>query len=76
MQTPSSLRLNTITLPRATKLSVGPDQLIVGGDRVVALGDFHATTEAGDRIESPFAHVYDLHDGRINRFMNYTDIAL
>ncbi|MFC4437856.1 MULTISPECIES: nuclear transport factor 2 family protein [Natrialbaceae] len=55
---------------------VEPDQFIDGGDTVVALGMFRATTEADEQIESPFAHVYEHHDGRITRFVNYTDTAL
>ncbi|WP_458185192.1 nuclear transport factor 2 family protein [Haladaptatus sp. NG-WS-4] len=55
---------------------VEPDRFIDGGDTVVALGTFSATNEAGELIESPFAHVNDLHEGHITRFANYTDTAL
>ncbi|WP_306058946.1 nuclear transport factor 2 family protein [Natronococcus wangiae] len=55
---------------------VEPDRFVDGGDTVVALGTFRATTEAGEQIESPFAHVFDLSDGRIARFANHTDTAL
>ncbi|WP_435151476.1 nuclear transport factor 2 family protein [Haladaptatus sp. DFWS20] len=55
---------------------VEPDRFIDGGDTVVTVGTFHATNEAGDTMESPFAHVNDLRDGRVIRFENYTDTAL
>ncbi len=55
---------------------VVPDRFVDGGDTVVVLGMFHATTESGERVDSPFAHVYELQDGRITRFANYTDTAL
>ncbi len=55
---------------------VEPDRFVDGGDTVVALGAFRATTNAGEKIESPFAHVCDLLDGHITRFENYTDTAL
>ena len=55
---------------------VEPTRFIDGGDTVVALGSFHATTKAGEQIDSPFAHVYDLDNGRITRMLNYTDTAL
>lgn len=56
--------------------SVEPDRFIDGGELIVTLGTFRTTTEAGKQIESPFAHVYEMHDGRITRFVNYTDTAL
>ncbi|WP_222914749.1 nuclear transport factor 2 family protein [Natrinema sp. SYSU A 869] len=55
---------------------VEPNQFIDGDDTVVALGMFRVTTEADEQIESPFAHVYELRDSQITRFVNYTDTAL
>lgn len=55
---------------------VEPNRFIDGGDTVVTLGTFRATNEAGEVVESPFAHVNDLRDGRITHFENYTDTAL
>jgi ketosteroid isomerase-like protein len=55
---------------------VEPEQFIDGGDTVVVLGRFHATTKEGERIESPFAHVNELDHSKIVRFTNYTDTAL
>ncbi|WP_435362140.1 nuclear transport factor 2 family protein [Haloarchaeobius sp. DFWS5] len=54
---------------------VEPERFIDGGDTVVVLGVFHATTQ-GTEIESPFAHVLELKDGKVTRFENYTDTAL
>lgn len=55
---------------------VEPERFIDGGDTVVALGMFRATTHEGELIESPFAHVNELNNGEIVRFTNYTDTAL
>ncbi len=52
------------------------ERVIDGDEMVVALGTFYATPEMGERIESPFAHVCELEDGRITRFADYTDTAL
>ena len=57
-------------------LQVEPERFIDGGDTVVVEGTFHCTTHAGERIESPFAHVTKLRDGAITGFVNYTDTAL
>ncbi len=55
---------------------VEPERFVDSGDTVVVEGTFHCTTQAGERIESPFAHVTELHDGHITEFVNYTDTAL
>lgn len=56
--------------------TVEPDRFIDAEDTVVALGAFGATTPEGERIDSPFAHVWELADGEVVRFTNYTDTAL
>lgn len=56
--------------------SVDPERFVDGGNTVVAIGAFHATTRENERIESPFAHVWELEDGEVVRFTNYTDTAL
>ncbi|EFW90350.1 hypothetical protein ZOD2009_19873 [Haladaptatus paucihalophilus DX253] len=75
---PDAVRENVFVpaMERFESFRVEPDRFIDGGDTVVAVGTFHATTEDGERIESPFAHVNELHDGHITRFVNYTDTAL
>ena len=46
------------------------------GDTVVALGEYQGTHKAtGKSTTAAFAHVYDLRDGRIVRFRQYTDTA-
>ncbi|WP_435349003.1 nuclear transport factor 2 family protein [Haloarchaeobius sp. HRN-SO-5] len=56
--------------------TVEPERYIDGGDTVVALGTFHATTKAKEQIESPFVHIVEIHDGHITKFENHTDTAL
>lgn len=56
--------------------TVEPDRFIDGGNTVVVLGVFRATTQDGERIESPFAHIWELADSEVIRFTNYTDTAL
>lgn len=53
-----------------------PERFVADGDTVVTLGRFEATTPEGERIVSPFAHVWELRDGRVRRLVNYTDTAL
>jgi len=52
-------------------------QWIESGDTVIALGEYrgrHLST--GKQAIAAFAHVYDLRDGRIIRFRQYTDTAM
>jgi len=64
------------SMAKYESFSVEPERYVDCGDTVVALGTFHATTEAGESIESPFAHLNEVHDGHVTRFVNYTDTAL
>ncbi|MCO8244161.1 MULTISPECIES: nuclear transport factor 2 family protein [unclassified Haladaptatus] len=75
---PDTIRTNVFEPARDDfeAFDVEPDRFVDAGDTVVALGAFHATTNAGERFESPFAHVHELQDGNITRFENYTDTAL
>ncbi len=44
------------------------------GDTVIVLGVYggsHATT--GKTLRAPFTHVWDMHEGKCNRFRQYTD---
>lgn len=53
------------------------DDLVDGGDRVVALGRFCGRPRASGRyVEVPFALVWTLRDGRAVRVDEYTDTAL
>jgi uncharacterized protein len=47
------------------------------GDTVVALGEYRGTHKAtGRSMSAAFAHVYDVRDGRVTRFRQYTDTAV
>ena len=47
------------------------------GHTIVAIGDYVGTHKAtGKSMTAAFAHVYDVEDGRITRFRQYTDTAV
>lgn len=55
---------------------VAVEEILDGGDRVVALGRYrsaHKTT--GARLNAQFAHVWWLRGGKIIRFQQYADTA-
>lgn len=53
---------------------VVPDRFVDGRDCVVVLGSARGTVaETGKSLDIPFAHVCDLRDGRMIRFVDYTD---
>ncbi len=50
------------------------DEYLDAGVAVVVLGRYAGThSETGRSMEAVFAHVYDLDDGRITRFRQFTD---
>lgn len=50
------------------------DRFVADGDTVVALGTARARSrETGKDLDNPFAHVYDIEDGRITRFVQHTN---
>ena len=54
--------------------SVEVDEYLDAGDAVVVLGRYAGTHgETGRSMEAVFAHVYDVEDGRITRFRQFTD---
>ena len=54
--------------------TVVPTTYVAEGDRVVALGDYGGTYKAtGRSVEAPFAHVWELRDGQVVRFRQFTD---
>lgn len=56
---------------------VEPDRFVHDGSTVVSTGTYSGTHgETGESFEAPFAHVWDLEDGRIVRFQQYVDTAL
>ncbi|WP_435158950.1 nuclear transport factor 2 family protein [Haladaptatus sp. DFWS20] len=56
---------------------IDTDRFIDGGDTIVVLGTFHGTSKESDkRLDVPFAHICDLEDGKISRFVNHTNTLL
>jgi hypothetical protein len=52
-------------------------EYVDAGDTIVALGEYHGTYKStGKSMSAAFAHVYDLRDGRITRFRQFTDTAM
>lgn len=50
---------------------------LADGDRVAAFGVYSGTYKAtGKAMTAPFAHLYDLRDGRIIRMQQYVDTVL
>jgi hypothetical protein len=53
------------------------DDYIVEGDRVVSLGAYAGINKAtGKTMRAPFAHVWQVADGKLARFYMYTDTWL
>ena len=53
------------------------DEYLDAGDTVVALGEYRGThARTGKSMTAAFAHLYDVRDGRITRFRQYTDTAM
>ncbi|MBX3389511.1 MAG: nuclear transport factor 2 family protein [Phycisphaeraceae bacterium] len=47
------------------------------GNTVIAIGIYEGTNKAtGKQLSAAFAHIYDVKEGRITRFRQYTDTAL
>lgn len=56
--------------------AVTPMELLDAGDTVIAKGYYTGThRKSGKRLRAQFAHFYDLRDGRVIRFQQYTDTA-
>jgi hypothetical protein len=54
-----------------------PAELIDGGDSIVALGKYSGTSKAtGKSFQANFAHVWKMRDGKVIRFVQYTDTLL
>lgn len=51
-----------------------PQEILDAGERIVALGTYSGTFKAtGKSMRVPFAHVMTLKDGKVVRFVQYTD---
>jgi len=54
--------------------SAVPDEFLDAGDNIVALGHYSGKyNETGKSMKVPFAHVWTLRDGKIVKFVQYTD---
>lgn len=55
---------------------VNPQQIIDGGETVVVLGRYAGTYKrTGKPLDSQFAHVWTVRNGRVVKFQQYTDTA-
>jgi ketosteroid isomerase-like protein len=53
---------------------VEPDEFLDAGDKIVTLGNYSGTFKATGRSMSvPFAHVWTARDGKVIKFVQYTD---
>jgi ketosteroid isomerase-like protein len=53
-----------------------PDEILpVGDDRVLALGRYRGTGASGP-LDTPFAHLWTLDNGRVTNFVQYVDTHL
>ncbi len=51
-----------------------PDEFLDAGERIVALGNYSGSYKATVKsMNVPFAHVWALKDGKIIKFVQYTD---
>ena len=54
-----------------------PHEFVAQGDTVVSLGQYSGTYKAtGKGFSAPFAHVWNLRNGKVVRFRQYTDTAI
>jgi ketosteroid isomerase-like protein len=52
-----------------------PREFLAGGDKVVALGHYTATTSAGKTFDSDFAMVFTFRGGKVAEFQEFVDSA-
>ncbi len=54
-----------------------PIEFMENGDKIVVLGKYSGTYKAtGKSVETDFAHVWTLRDGKAVKFVQYTDTAV
>jgi uncharacterized protein len=57
--------------------TVVPDEIIDGGDKVVATGTYSGKyLKTGNSMSVPFAHVWTIENGKITKFAQFTDTAV
>jgi len=56
--------------------TVTPEEIVADGDTVIGRGRYRGTCRATAKaVDSQFAHVFHFRDGKIVRFLQYTDTA-
>jgi len=56
--------------------SFEPEEFILEGDKVVAMGDLERRVDSKGRVlQSPWVHVYTVRDGKITDFRSFYDTA-
>ncbi len=50
-----------------------PDTFIDAGDHVVVTGRFRGRAKGGGVLDAPFAHVWEMRNGKAARFQHYVD---
>jgi len=57
--------------------AVVPERIVDSGETVVGLGNYSGTfKETGKSMKVPFAHVWDIRDGKVVKFVQHTDTAM
>jgi ketosteroid isomerase-like protein len=58
------------------KFGAEPDRFFEAfGDHVIVVGQFRAKPKGGGEMTAPFAHVWQMRNGKAARFHNYVDAA-
>lgn len=69
--------LDNVFMKLATEWSdfkAEPDEFLDAGEKIVALGNYSGSyNQTGKSMNVPFAHVWTLEDGKIVKFVQYTD---
>lgn len=72
--------LNEVIMPLGSdweSFQAKPDEFLEADDRIVVLGRYTGTYKAtGKGTSVPFAHVWTVRDGKIVKFVQYTDTLL
>lgn|SRR6478672_5583542 len=56
--------------------SLQTDEFIAQGDKVIMVGSYGATVKStGKRFDLPLAHAWTIQNGKVKRFVNFTDTA-
>lgn len=57
-----------------TDFTVHPEEYVDGGDKVVSAGRYTGSvTATGKSFDAQYAHYWELKDGKVTRFQQYTD---